>query len=266
MNEQITEDFLAYSNGRNELRDWAVLMAYRGSIAHGTFIPSDEPDAYDDIDLIGVAVPPMEYYTGLKTFGSRGTVEVQEGPWDTVVYEHQKTVRLLMKGNPNLLSLLFLPDELFLWKRPAGQLLLEHSHLFATQRAYPAFRGYAQGQLRKMFNGAYQGYMGEKRKELVDRYGYDVKQASHLIRILRQGIEFMKDGRFATDRTDVDAEELIAIKQGRFSLNYVEARSQTLELELEAAGAASTLPLEPNRELCNSLAVAMADAQLRCGV
>lgn len=33
--------------------------------------------------------------------------------------------------------------------------------------------------------------MGEKRKQLVAKHGYDTKNASHLIRLLRMGMEFL---------------------------------------------------------------------------
>jgi hypothetical protein len=123
-------------------------------------------------DLIGICVPPLDHYFGLREFGSRGTQEIVRDPWDIVVYEARKAIRLLAKGNPNILSMLWLPEDLYLHVEPAGRRLIEDRDLFATKAVYMPFRGYAQGQLRKMTNGAYNGYMGKKRKALVDKHGF----------------------------------------------------------------------------------------------
>lgn len=242
---------------RPEIGSWSALLAFRGSIAHGTYVPSNDPDSYDDKDLIGIAIPPIDYYVGLKEFGSRGTVEIKEGDLDIVVYEHRKTLRLLSKGNPNVLSMLWLPQERYLHKTDSGRVLLDSRQLFSTKTAYPAFRGYAKGQLNKMFKRRLPGIYGAKRKELLDRYGYDVKQASHLIRILRQGIEFMDTGKMTVDRSDIDADELITVKNGEMSLPWVEKESRRLDDELECAGRRSTLPEQVDRSRVNALAVDM---------
>jgi len=51
-----------------------------------------------------------------------------------------------------------------------------------------------------------------KRRELVRRLGYDAKNAAHLIRLLRMGIEFLTEGTLHVER--VDAPELLDIKHG----------------------------------------------------
>jgi len=254
------EDFAEVcATNDHALGQGCVLLGWRGSVAHGTYVPPEEPDAFDDRDLMGVVVPDEEYALGLREFGSRGTVEVRQGQWDVVCYEWRKALRLLAKGNPNMLALLWMPDEMYAWIEPAGRMLLDRRELFSSMRAYPAFRGYAQGQLRKMFSGSYQGYMGEKRKELFDRYGYDVKQASHLVRILRQGIEFLDTGRMTVDRREAgDAEELLEIKRGEWSKYRVERLAHRLDENLETFGRASKLPGEPDWGAINRLAVQMA--------
>jgi len=42
--------------------------------------------------------------------------------------------------------------------------------------------------------------MGKKRRELVMRVGYDSKNAAHLIRLLRMGIEFLTEGTMYVER------------------------------------------------------------------
>jgi len=77
-----------------------------------------------------------------------------------------------------------------------------------------------RGERRRVYSG---GYMGKKRRELVRRVGYDAKNAAHLIRLLRMGIEFLTEGTLYVERPD--AAELLDIKRGvwpHYSLNIGE--------------------------------------------
>jgi predicted nucleotidyltransferase len=240
---------------------WSVLLAWRGSVAHGTYRPNTEPNSIDDKDLMGVVVPGVEWIAGLRQFGSAGTLEVQRDPWDIVIYDYRKALRLLAKGNPNVLCLLWLPEDMYIELKPAGQMLRAERELFATKSSFDPFRGYANSQLEKMQRGAHLGYMGEKRRRLVEKHGYDTKNASHLIRILRQGIEFLKTGSLQVIRPD--AEELLAIKNGAWSLEEVRREAERLDRDLEAASHQSSLPDAPDFDAINKLAVAMAEASER---
>lgn len=206
------------------LDEWAILSAYRGSIAHGMYVPSNDPSSIDDKDVMAVCVPPLDYYFGLQEFGSRGTKEIKRGEWDIVVYEARKFIRLLAQGNPNVLMMLWLDAPFYLKIAEAGQLLLDRRCLFVGRHVYQAFVGYARSQLHKMTHFAFQGYMGAKRKTLVERFGYDCKNAAHLIRLLRMGIEFLRDGRLYVRRED--AEQLMEIKRGEWTLEDVKAEAE----------------------------------------
>lgn len=231
----------------------AILLAYRGSIAHGTYEPSSEPGSIDDKDAIGVAVPGLDHYIGQRQFGSRGTVEIVSDPWDIVVYEARKAIHLLAKGNPNVLALLWLERPLYIDLTPPGERLLEARDLFATRSTFHPFMGYARAQLLKMERGAFKGYMREKRQRLVEQHGYDTKNAAHLIRLLRMGIEFLRDGELQVTRPD--ASELLAIKHGEWTLDRVELEAERLFRRAEDAHAASTLPDEPDSDAINTLTV-----------
>lgn len=255
-NPKFDQSYQCLTVAHPALREWNVLQVWRGSIAHGTYIPNDNPLSFDDKDLIGICIPPPEFYSGLREFGSRGTQEIQVDPWDIVIYEHRKALRLLAKGNPNMLCMLWTPPEFITHHTAAGEALLMCRELFATKAAFPAFRGYAQSQLKKMQKGVYHGYMGEKRKALVDQFGYDTKNASHLIRILRQGIDFMRTGELEVYR-ERDAEELVAIKQGLWSFEDVRQMATDLDHVLLEAGEESPLPPQPDWDAINRLAVHM---------
>jgi len=94
-----------------------------------------------------------------------------------------------------------------------------------------------------------------KRMEIVERYGYDTKNAAHLIRLLRMGIEFLRDGVLTVDRGGLDATELLDIKHGAWTLEQVQNEAAVLFRRAEEAYDRSTLPTAPDRDQVSELCV-----------
>ena len=223
------------------LPDNLILLGYRGSVVHGTYIKNKDPHGIDDKDIMGVYVHSLSHYFG---FSKRTTKERFINEWDAVHYELSKYVNLLLKSNPNVMSLLWIPENYIIYKDEYGKLLRDNKDLFVSKKAYHSFSGYAHGQLKRMTNFACQGYMGEKRKILVEKYGYDTKNAAHLIRLLRMGIEFLNEGKLYVQRSD--AQELIRIKKGEYSLDTIKRMADNLFEQALIAYQESTLPNEPD--------------------
>lgn len=248
-------------NKHRALCDWAICLAYRGSIAHGMYVPNHDPNSIDDKDVMAVCVPPLKYYFGIAEFGSRGTQEVKDQEWDIVIYEARKFIGLLQQGNPNVLAMLWLEQQHYISKTPAFQLLIDQRDLFVGRHVYKAFTGYAYGQLHRMTHMAFEGYMGEKRKNLVKKYGYDCKNAAHLVRLLRMGIEFLKDGELHVLRED--AQQLLEIKRGEWKLEQVQAEADRLFKLSESTYLASTLPKQPDYEAISRLCTEVVQTALK---
>lgn len=236
-----------------------VLMGRRGSEAHGTFVPSTDPNSIDDRDLMGVCIPPARYYLGISHWQG---AEAIHGCWDVVLYEFRKFVGLLMKQNPNVIGMLWLEPEDYLYLSPEGRLLLEHRHLFRHREvAAAAFEGYAYSQIRKMHGGAFRGYMGARRKELVERIGYDAKNAAHLIRLLHMGQEYQETGELRVRRT-WDREMLLAIKRGDWPLQSVKDYAEERFASLRASKRESVLPETLDENAIEALVMQVLGARL----
>jgi len=231
----------------------SILVGYRGSIAHSMYIPNSDPNSIDDKDVMAVTIPTIDHYFGLKTFGSRGTKELKKNEWDIVTYEFLKFMSLLAKSNPNVISLLWLNDNKYLKRTEEGGLLIKNRDLFSTKKIYHSFTGYAYGQMKRMTHYKFEGYMGEKRKAIVDKFGYDCKNASHLIRLLRMGIEFLNEGILYVDRGNKDAPQLLSIKKGEWSLKAVQKEADKLFIRAENAYDNCKLPNAPDMEKVNQL-------------
>lgn len=231
-----------------------VYLAFRGSVAHGTYVPDTDPRSIDDVDLMGVVVPSLDHYLGLRQWGSRGTKELQRGKWDVVLYEARKMLSLLRQGNPNVLSAVFCRDEHVVLSTPAGDALRNGRNLFLSKAMHTSFVGYANGQLQRMTKFTFGGHLGEKRKRLVEQFGYDTKNGAHLIRLLRMGCEVLKTGRLNVYR-ERDRDELLAIKRGAMALEEVKAMAEVLFVECREALKRSNLPDEVDDQGANSLCV-----------
>ena len=279
-----------------------------GSHSHGTYLPPEEPNAVDDIDLMGFVVPPLEYHLGLPRW-QHWTLQHEE--LDVVLYSLEKAFRLLLKSNPNIVGLLWLRDDEYVHRHRDFELLHSQRAIFSSQAAAEAFAGYAADQLkrmeafdldrmaeyetltesigargpvrevldadtaklayigerwgveletlkrfRKLHHSHFAGYMGEKRKAMVRKYQYDVKNAAHLIRLLRMGSEFIETGNLQVYRT-TDADELKRIKRGGWTLDQVKEEAARLFAGVEISRGRSPLPKGPDKVAANALLIEM---------
>ena len=72
-----------------------------------------------------------------------------------------------------------------------------------------------------------------KRHEIEEKFHYDTKHAAHLVRLLRMGMEILRDGKVYVDRRDVgDAEEFRAIRKGSMTYDEILEYAEKAELEL----------------------------------
>ena len=99
------------------------------------------------------------------------------------------------------------------------------------------------------------GWVGEKRKALVEKHGHDVKNSAHLIRLLRMGIEFLEAGELQVRRPDAD--ELIAIKRGEWPLERTLCVAERLFAEAERAHQRSILPERPASKEAEEICVSV---------
>jgi len=117
-----------------------IFMTLAGSHMYGM------ATAASDIDKRGVCVPPTNVELGFAR-----KFEQQEYPnEDTVVYGLRKFMKLAAECNPNILELLYAPEDSILKTSPTWEKLMEHRDEFLCAQAYLKFNGYAMGQLKRI--------------------------------------------------------------------------------------------------------------------
>lgn len=230
------------------------LAGYRGSIAHGT-----AGDILDDIDVGGVFVAPITHYLGLTRFEHIERIGLAD-KYDFALFEIRKYFRLLLKSNPNVLSLLWLPQNLYIKQTDWGKELVANRNIFMSKKLYKSFGGYAYGQLQRMTHPCTnQAFQGKKRRERFEKFGYDCKNASHLIRLLRMGVESLTTGEINVARHD--AKQLREIKLGGWLLKQVESEAERLQHLLDEAFIKSNLPSAPKYKEAEILLIKILQRQ-----
>ncbi|MCA9694064.1 MAG: nucleotidyltransferase domain-containing protein [Myxococcales bacterium] len=111
-------------------------------------------------------------------------------------------------------------------------------HALKQERAYRSARKHWE-QFRK-----WQRERNPARAALEARHGYDTKHGMHLIRLMRTGLEILRDGALQVRRPD--AAELAAIRDGLYSYDQLLAEAERLEAEMEAALTTTKLPRAAN--------------------
>lgn len=100
----------------------------------------------------------------------------------------------------------------------------------------------------------------EVRAEAERRIGYDVKNAMHLVRLMRMCREILQAGTVIVKRPD--AAELLEIRRGAWSYDQLSAWAAQQDAELDAVCAASPLPRIPDREALDALCTSTVERSL----
>lgn len=218
-----------------DIKDHLVLQVAAGSHAYGT------NDENSDTDLRGVMIPPEEYFTGLQRFDQCES-DPDHPDADVCYYDIRKFFTLAMKGNPNVL-------EIFRsWRhrvRPAGVEILDLWPHMLSKQIVKSHIGMATGHLKKMSHPGRK--CGTKGKKLIELYGYNTKDAMHIIRVLGQCVEILETGELTLPRPN--SVVLLEIKNGKWPIGEVQETAEALINDIKRLEEQSDLPKVPDFNL-----------------
>lgn len=110
-----------------------------GSRAYGTH------HAQSDEDIKGIIIEPTNELLTLE----KPIEQINDAKGDIVYYTLRRFLELALGANPNIIELLFMPDECVRHIHPVFQPILDQRHLFITKQAYISHVRYAQSQIKK---------------------------------------------------------------------------------------------------------------------
>ena len=213
-----------------------ILKVYAGSHSYGT----NTKDS--DEDFRGVCIPPESYLLGLDRFEQK-----EQNEPDLVIFSLYKFVHLALQNNPNILDALFVAPNHVLFINEYGEQLRNIRYKFLSKRVYKTYGGYAYSQLKKMVSVS-KNAQG-KRLESVQKFGYDTKNATHLIRLFKMGIEVLSEGEVNVLRHD--NKYLLDIRKGQYPLSYIEQEAKRLQELLDLAYVKTKLSDKPDYDFVN---------------
>ena len=141
-----------------------------------------------------------------------------------------------------MIDSLFTPRRCVLYSTEIGEMVRDRRKMFLHKGAWHKFKGYAYSQFHKIGKA---NKSNPKRVESIEKYGYDVKFAYHVVRLISEVEQIMVEHDLDITR---NREQLKAIRRGEWTLDYLKTWFEEKEKALETVYAESTLQHSPDEE------------------
>jgi hypothetical protein len=161
--------------------------------------------------------------------------------YDITVFGIVKYFQLCMDNNPNMIDSLFTPRRCIVHATLVGEYVRENRKKFLHKGAWHKFKGYAYSQMAKIRNKV--NASAPKRAAEIAKFGFDLKFAYHLVRLLGEVEQILVEHDLDLER---NREQLKSIRRGEWTLDQVERYFVEKERALEMIYASSTLPHAPD--------------------
>jgi predicted nucleotidyltransferase len=231
-------------------QDNCIFLARTGSQMYGTnTINSDD-------DFTGIYIASPDYSYGLKkcelveyrTNKVNSSKRNSAGDVDVNLYSLYKYVTLALNNNPNILELLYAPNNCILQTSKYYNMLRNNRDLFLSKKVYQSFRGYAHSQrMRTMTKSG----NNTGRIDLIEKYHYDTKLMSHNIRLYLECMQLLNEGTITLPLPE--RKMVVQIKRGEWKLEEVLKKSDELSDSCTRLYENTRLPDTPDFEGVNKL-------------
>lgn len=121
-----------------QAEDCLLYKVIAGSKAYGLSVSTS------DTDIRGIYMLPNETLLG---FGY--TQQAHSNTNDIMYYELNRFMTLLLQNNPNIIEILFVPEDKIIYMDEKIMPLYEHRHRFLSKKIKHTFGGYAVSQIKK---------------------------------------------------------------------------------------------------------------------
>jgi predicted nucleotidyltransferase len=195
------------SNINKELNRKLLFVHIGGSHLYGLNTESS------DLDIRGVFVADNKSWLGLEVI--ENYVKHNDDNIDYQLYEIKKFLKLSYVSNPNIIESLYIEKDnpvVLIWTKDWEWIRDMCKKYLVSQLAKTGFIGFATSQIKKLLTKS-----GNKtgRVDLVENFGFDVKFASHSIRLMYELLELLttENITFPLKKDTIDL--VLSIKNGK---------------------------------------------------
>jgi predicted nucleotidyltransferase len=147
--------------------------------------------------------------------------------YDFTIMNIVKYLELCRDNNPNMLDTLFTREECVLHCTNVGRMVRDARKDFVSKRIWKKFRGYAFSQLSKMEDKNAEG----ARVEIIEKFGYDVKFAYNVVRLLDEAEQLLLTGDMDLQRAK---EAMKSVRRGEWKPQDIRAFFMEKDKAMEA--------------------------------
>ena len=222
-----------------------------GSEAYG--VSTDNSDK----DIFGFCIPPKNYVfphldgkiigfsSNVKTFEQfqQHHIKCDNKEYDITIYGIVKYFKLLMENNPNIIDSIFTREESCIYKTKIADMVRDNTKLFLSRKLWHSFKGYAYSQLHKL--EIKNPDPTSNRYWMYEKYGYDVKFAYHVVRLINEAEQLLTTGDMDIQR---DNEVLKSIRRGEWKLEDIRNWFADREIRFQSLYENSCLPYCPDED------------------
>jgi predicted nucleotidyltransferase len=203
-----------------------ICLAYVGSRAYGFNTPKS------DIDVFGIYLPSELGLYGLDTKPDFIRLPKQNNV-EGMLHDIRKWFKLIKSQNPNILETLWLRDEDYLYTDGVyWPFLKARRREFLYQDLARAYSSYAYQQLQRLKQFNEKETKNVARVELFEKFGFDTKAASYVIKLLLTGIEAVTKGTITPRRPVAELELIKNIRAGMYRFEEIVDMWEGLDREL----------------------------------
>jgi len=204
-----------------------------------------------DTDFKGFGLPDVDAIIGLKRQEQDESKSLEKNEEGTI-FSLNKFIHLSMKGNPTVFEVSFADPKFHIIQTDLGKRVCDFvKNNLVTKHVFAAYSAYFRAQQRDSFS---QNRTGD-RIEFIQKYGFDIKSASHAIRLGKQCVQIMQTGTLNPTLTPEEREEPLRCKLGQMSATEAKNIMTDLDKKMYDVYKLSELPEKPDFEAVNKFMI-----------
>lgn len=240
-----------YKDGKLQLsKEFMSDIVYEGITGSVAYAANND---MSDQDIYGICMLPLDmafpHRVGyIKGFGpapeyfetmNQHHIIRDDKEYDVAILSIVKFFSLAAENNPNIIDVLFLPERCVLAQTEVGRHMRTNRHQFLHKGSMHKFLGYAHSQFKKIETKEPNG----KRKDLVEKYGYDTKYLGHLFRLCLECEQILAEGDLNLEK---NGDIIKSVRNGMYTLEEAKKWFKQKELQLQQLYISSTIPHVPD--------------------